>query len=336
MLSQLLLFTLAQSMTDIQVIGSHNSYHAGLAPKEMAALREKNPKAAEALDYTHPPLTKQLEMGVRKFELDIFADTKGGRYAKPAFATEPPYELASAMLKPGYKVLHVQDLDYRSSCQPLTACLSEIRTWSKAHPRHLPIYIMLETKSGTPRPGQMTTPEPITAALLDALDKEILSVFDRKQVVTPDDVRGNSATLEAAVLSRGWPSLESARGKVVFLFDQENITALYAEGHPSLKGRIVFTNATPGTPEAAFIKMNDPNSPRIPELVKLGYLIRTRSDAEGRTMKDAALASGATIISSDYYYSLHRKDGYFIDFGKGIARCNPVRASKCTAVSTTE
>jgi hypothetical protein len=50
------------------------------------------------------------------------------------------------MSKPGFKVMHVQDLDYRSTCQPFIACLQIVRTWSKAHPRHVPIYILLDTK----------------------------------------------------------------------------------------------------------------------------------------------------------------------------------------------
>jgi len=326
-------------MTDIQIIGSHNSYHAGLAPSEMQYLRKVNPKGAASLDYTHPPLLDQLNLGVRKFELDIFSDSKGGLFANPAaikliakegLPADPPFDPTGKMQKPGYKVIHVQDFDYRSTCQPLVECLTIIGDWSKAHPRHLPIYVLLETKTAGSRPTS-TTPEPVTAESLDALDAEILSVFDEKHLITPDAVRGKAQTLEQAVLTTGWPALDKARGKVVFLFDQENITAKYTEGHPALEGRIVFTNSTPGTPDAAFIKMNDPNSPKIPELVRRGYLVRTRADADGRIQKDAALASGAQIISTDYYFSKKMPDGYSVDFGGAIARCNPVKARKCNA-----
>src|SRR5438876_8077307 len=71
-------------LNQIQVIGSHNSYHAGLAPGEAAWLEKRNPKTAASLEYRHPPLDVQLSNGVRQVELDIFADTKGGRYATPA------------------------------------------------------------------------------------------------------------------------------------------------------------------------------------------------------------------------------------------------------------
>ena len=334
----------AQRMTEVQIIGSHNSYHAGLAPAELANLKKANPKLAESLDYAHPSITKQLDMGVRKLELDIFSDTRGGLFAKPKTAVpDPPFDPQGLMLKPGFKVIHVQDLDFRSTCQPFTGCLAELRQWSKAHPRHLPIYVLIETKTGNPRPEFMVTPEPVTVETLNLLDAEIRSVFEPRQIITPDDVRAGGKTLEAAVLTKGWPSLESARGKVVFLFDQETVTPLYTKGHPSLEGRVIFTNASPGTPDAAFVKENDAHSPRIPELVKKGYLVRTMSDggvagvrANDTQKKDAALASGAQIVSTDYYFSKKADSGYHVEFADGIARCNPLSSKTCKPDSLRE
>ena len=49
----------------------------------------------------------------------------------------------------------------------------------------------------------------------------------------------------------GWPTVEKARGKVVFLLDQRKMEGVYTEGHPSLRGRLIFTNATPGADDAA-------------------------------------------------------------------------------------
>ena len=71
-------------INQIQIIGSHNSYHAGLLPGMRAFLGEKKPDALRGLDYAHQPLNKQFDGGVRQIELDIFADSKGGRYAHPA------------------------------------------------------------------------------------------------------------------------------------------------------------------------------------------------------------------------------------------------------------
>ena len=38
-------------LNQIQVIGTHNSYHAGLAPSEGRLLEQKNPKLYQALEY---------------------------------------------------------------------------------------------------------------------------------------------------------------------------------------------------------------------------------------------------------------------------------------------
>jgi len=68
------------------------------------------------------------------------------------------------MEKPGFKVMHVQDVDYRSACEPFTACLAEVRAWSKAHPNHLPVFILVETKQGPLHVDFPTvTPEPFHA-----------------------------------------------------------------------------------------------------------------------------------------------------------------------------
>jgi Phosphoinositide phospholipase C, Ca2+-dependent len=330
-------------LNQIQVIGSHNSYHIGLDPSETAWLQKLNPKSADGLDYQHPGLDVQLSNGVRQVEIDIYADVDGGRYAHPAnlkmiadagLPADPPFDPKGLFLKPGFKVMHAQDIDYRSNCQPFTGCLAVLLNWSKAHPGHLPIFVLIETKVGKGRPFQVE-PEAFTPAVFDALDKEIRSVIPAKKMIVPDQVRGKHETLEEAVLTDGWPTLESARGKLIFLLDQRKAGPDYVAGHPSLKGRVIFTNAEPGTPDAAFVEQNDPakDPSLIPGLVKKGYLVRTRTDADtvqarsGETaMRDAALASGAQMLSSDYYFNEKSKwTDYSVSFPNGkIARCNPL------------
>lgn len=334
-------------LNQIQVIGSHNSYHAGLAPSEKAWLEKLNPKSAASLDYQHPPLDAQLSNGVRQVEIDIYGDAQGGRYAHPAnlrmissmgLPDDPPFDPDGLFLKPGFKVIHAQDVDYRSNCQPFTGCLATIMNWSKAHPGHLPIFVLIETKVGRSRPFQVE-PEPFTSAAFDSVDKEIRSVVPADKMIVPDDVRGQHATLNEAVLAGRWPVLEASRGKVIFLLDQRKAGPDYLEGHPSLKGRVIFTNAEPGSADAAFSEVNDPQKDPalILALVKKGYLIRTRTDADtvqarsgDTSMRDAALASGAQILSSDYYF--HEKaswSGFSVNFPKGeVARCNPVLSVK--------
>jgi len=41
---------------------------------------------------------------------------------------------------------------------------------------------------------------------------------------------------------------------------------------------VLFTNAEPGKPDAAFTEQNDGSKETIDTLVKQGYLVRTRTD----------------------------------------------------------
>jgi len=332
-------------MNQIQVMGSHNSYHQGIAPSEVKLMQAKNPKLYEGLEYRHRPLDRQFDSGIRQIELDIFADSQGGRYAHPAgpdavaaagLPKDPDFDPQRVMSKPGFKVMHMQDYDYRSTCQPLVACLQVIRTWSQSHPKHLPIYVLLETKQeDLPAQYHATTTEKFTASTFDALDAEIRSVFSPGEFITPDQVRGKHATLEEAVLNNEWPTLAEARGKVVFLMDQRSVGPLYLQGHPSLRGRVLFTNAAPGQPDAAFTEENEGTREEIAALVRKGYLVRTRTDEntkEARTndtaQRDAALASGAQLLSTDYPASEPSSwTTYSVSFPDGaVARCNPVNA----------
>jgi hypothetical protein len=331
-------------INQIQVIGTHNSYHAGFAPNAAKLWEEKNPRAFSGLDYRHQPLAEQFDSGVRQIELDVFADSKGGLYAHPAgpamvaaahLPPDPDFDPDGLMAKPGFKVLHMQDIDYRSTCEPFAACLEQVRKWSRAHPKHIPIFILVETKEEKPRaPAQVTVPEPFSASTFDALDAAIRSVFPANEMITPDDVRGSHETLNEAVLAGNWPTLKSARGKVIFLMDQRPVGPIYLAGHPSLRGRVLFTNAEPGQPDAAFIERNDGPANDITTLVQKGYLVRARTDSDTREARtnstdrrDAMFASGAQMLSTDYPVNEPaRWPGHFVVAlpGNAVARWDPV------------
>jgi hypothetical protein len=157
-------------------------------------------------------------------------------------------------------------------------------------------------------------------------------------LITPDRVRRGQTTLEQAILTLGWPRLGALRGKVMFTLDNGgSIRNAYLTGHPSLSGRILFTDSSPGQPEAAFVKVNDPlaNPATIPALVAQGYVVRTRTDSDtleardnDTTQRDAAIASGAQWVSTDY--PVPNPDfgtGYYVEIPGGTpARCNPINA----------
>lgn len=334
-------------LNQIQVIGTHNSYNGGFAPSEAKWLQQTNPKAYHGLEYSHPALAKQFDGGARQIEIDIATDPQGGRYAHPSIVeltkeaglpADPDFDPEHKMDKPGLKVLHVVDINQRSNCQPLTECLRQVRDWSNAHPRHVPIFVLLEDKHGATKSLANAVEAPqFTTADFDELDREIRSVFRPGEMIVPDQVRGTYPTLEAAVLAGNWPTLAASRGKVVFLMDQKKSGPIYTAGHPSLQGRVLFTNATPGDPDAAFIEQNSGTPEEINALVKKGYLVRARSDADtdnGRTgnthRRDELLQSGANFISTDYPATEPSKwTGYTVALPAGlIARCNPVSAPK--------
>ena len=123
------------------------------------------------------------------------------------------------MSPPGFKVIHVPDVDFKSSCVMLQACLAQVAAWSSAHPNHIPIVIVLHcTDTRTPMPGA-TSPMPFDAAAAAALDGEIRAGFTAGQIITPDQVKGAHASLKEAVQMGGWPTLRAARGKVIFVLE---------------------------------------------------------------------------------------------------------------------
>lgn len=336
----------AVRLNQIQVIGTHNSYNLGFAPSEAKWLQTRNPKAYLALEYKHPPLAQQLDGGVRQLEIDIVSDPKGGRFAHPLIVglvkqeglpADPDFDPDHEMEKPGFKVIHVPDLNQRSSCAMFVTCLRTVRAWSKAHADHLPLFLLIESKHGAVKgiPNGVVAEE-FTTEVFDALDKEIRSVFAESEMILPDQIRGKYPTLEAAVQAGNWPTLAQSRGKVIFLMDQKDRGPAYTAGHPSLRGRVLFTNATPGDPDAAFIEENSGMKAEIDALVKRGYIIRARTDDStvaarnnDTTRRDEVLASGAQLISTDYPLAEPSQwSGYSVGFVGGLpGRCNVVNAS---------
>ena len=336
-------------LDEIQVLGSHNSYHVEPAPALMGPLKQFSRGLAESIEYTHVVLRRQLDsFGIRQMEIDVWADPEGGHYlhrSVPAYlkirgATGPP-DLA----EPGYKVFHIQDLDFRSRCVTFLACLADINEWSDGNPDHLPVLILVEVKQDpivNPEAEALgihfTVPKQIDAADADALDAEIHKVIADDTLLTPDEVRGSSPSLRDAVVERGWPKVDDLRGKLLFfLIDGGPVRDVYVKGHRSLEGRAMFTNSPDDSPEASIFNIDDPigDGPRIGRLVKQGFLVRTRTDADTREARtgdtkrrEAAFASGAQFGSTDYYRPDPRLDaGYRVELpGGDIARCNPVTA----------
>jgi len=331
-------------LNHVQVLGTHNSYHLQPRPALLQAIASFDPLAAASMEYTHRPLDDQLGLlGIRQVELDVFADPAGGLFAVPIgpiLVQGYPDPIKPELLAPGLKVLHTQDIDFETTCLTFVSCLQTIKAWSDANPGHLPVMVLVEAQdravSAPPGLPPFTVPVPFGSDALGQIDAEIRSVFADDELITPDDVRGERPTLEQAVLNDGWPTLKESRGRLLFTLDNTDLKRdLYLAGHPSLEGRVLFTSSPPGSPESAFVKVNDPvaNQEYISQLVEAGYIVRTRADEDtvearyGLTARrDAALASGAQFVSTDYPEpDPDFSTGYFVEVADDTnARCNPV------------
>jgi hypothetical protein len=299
-------------LNHVQAIGTHNSYHL-LSPL-VGHLHEYH--------YEHAPFPVQLdEQGVRKFELDLYWDPEGF-----------------------YRVHHVNVVDKETLCETLTLCLETLRDWSLAHPGHHPIFLMIEPKgiyyADAFSDEPLCDPPEHEVCHYDELDAEIRAVLapegGRDLLITPDEVRGARPTLREAVLEDGWPTLRQTRGRFIGAMLAGVDLAGYTDGRPSLEGRALFVDSAPGRSDAAVMIHDDPvgDFAEIQALTALGYVIRTRADdlsdaqANDTTTRDAALASGAQIISTDYPVPEILNNGYFAAIPGGTpSGCNPVSAA---------
>jgi Phosphoinositide phospholipase C, Ca2+-dependent len=199
--------------------------------------------------------------------------------------------------------------------------------------------ILINAKDDSPLGTSGAAIAKFDAAAFDALDAEVASVFTDDELITPDQVQGKHATLREGVLAGGWPKLRDARGRVFFAVDEApKKVAIYRGERRSLEGRRMFVNIEESSPAAAYITLNEPpqDAKRIRAAVEAGFIVRTRADAdtlearEGKTeRREAALASGAQYVSSDYMQPDPRFAGYSVGLPDGATTvCNPVRAQK--------
>lgn len=285
----------------LQALGTHNSYH------------RRPPFVIPPWDYEHLPLDEQAaEQGVRQFELDLW--WSGDHF----------------------RVLHVKVIDANTTCDRYTDCLADLKRWSDAQPDHHPITVLLEVKDGYD--------EEHGADRLAALEAESLSVWPRERVLTPDDVRGDYPTLRDAVDAEGWPTLGAIRGRILLVLHAGGAyRRAYTDGDSTSVGRLFMPDAQGNAdlPVAGFHTMNDAFDARIPDVVARGHLVRTRSDSDGDEARahdfrraDAALASGAHFISTDFPWApTPARYGVIIPGGTPSA-CNPLTAPvDCTAES---
>lgn len=315
-------------LNQIQILGSHNSYHKRMDARLFSAISNINfllPAAYQVneLDYFHEPLADQLNtFELRGLEIDIYNDPNGGLFYNRGANSLAHMTVASniqELKEPGLKVLHIPDVDYETYYYTFKSMLTALKTWSDAHPNHLPIFLHIESKETAvtdvvPFLSIVGLAQTIkyTPALADNIDTEIKSVFGDalEKVITPDKVRGSYSTLKEAVQANNWPTIGESRGKFIFVMEggaQEE----YLQGHPSLQNRAMFLYTDDDTEEeSAFLIYNDAsrNKDSIILAVRNNFIVRTRADGTNKqnktgsyTQQNDAFSSGAQIVSTDYY-----------------------------------
>lgn len=275
-------------LNHIQTKGSHNSYH------------QQPPTLFDAShDYSHPPLTEQLDLHVRQFELDVHRTAEGT-----------------------WQVFHLPSIDEETSCLQFADCLQEIKDWSDAHGWHVPITVWLEPKDDLDAlaEGFVSIGDD-----LPLLDDEIRAVFPDERLFTPDDLRGDAGTLQAVVTGTGWPLLGEVRGMVIFaLLDNGAHRETYLRDAPELAGRVMFVDSSPDESVAALIK--DGGVDDIAVWSAAGFVVTsngslTGDSSDGETEDEALKAAGTHHIASDFVAP--SSDAYWLDLSP---RCNPITA----------
>jgi hypothetical protein len=287
-------------LTDVQVKGTHNSYH--VEPPTLF-----HPSHA----YTHPPLDVQLaDYGVRAFELDVHRHN-------------------TSLL-----VYHIFTADQVSTCESLGDCLSTIKGWSEQNPGHLPIMVWIELKDDAGGdafvdlapldqailavfpPEQVLTPDSVRGE-----HPSLRAAIDAEGWPTLGEVRNKVMFM---ILNGDHPAaVDYLAGEPALL------------GKPMFVGTNDFSAA-----HAAVSKINNPGSSRIAEAHAAGILTASNTcgadqdEASCFAELAAGLASGTHALKDDF---LAPGEGmtYFLDLPDASpARCNEATAPpECTAAA---
>ena len=225
---------------------------------------------------------------------------------------------------------HLPMVDGRSTCHKFSDCLASVKEWSRAHPKHLPVFVLIEVKEDL-APSDLD-------GKLDAIDFAITRVMSRDMLLMPEDVAGNSPSLREAITTRGWPSVDDTRGRVAFvMFGPGRHKRAYSAGRPRLDGRVMFVaERRLDHPHTSVVFYDDPirMRDRIADAVGKHFLVRTRADenlVRNARRRDAALSSGANFISSDFVDPRFN----WLEIGPNAAgRCNPLSATRDCGAST--
>jgi len=328
--------TKALYLNDIRILASHNSYKKKPDAKVLNFLAKVKNKIGEEnnpiqLEYGHELLSTQLnDFMIRGFEFDIYYDSKGRKFDKRKINSfifgMKKKSNAEGLKTPGFKVLHIADIDYETNYHTLEDALEELQSWSERNPMHCPIFINIEIKATSPadlssflRFLGFKRATKFTASTFNLLDSLVKSIFAPDQLFTPSQMKKNYSSIRERINKEGWPLLSDSRGKVFIILEGDNIDLYDNKGE-----RPLFVYGDQADVNTLFLLRNDPIDNEI-QINKLTdeYIVRTRTDAgtlEARANNyerfNAALNSNAQILSTDYYKADPAIGNFVIRIGK--------------------
>ena len=318
-------------MNEIRVLASHNSYKIQPTARTMKFINRFKSVLGEEnqpfqLAYSHPSISEQLTTyHIRGLELDVYNDPTGGRYFKHRLNFFIPKqrireEKYKSLKAPGFKIIHIPDIDYQTNCLSLADALKELNKWSLSNPTHAPIFVNIELKgsalgdeAGILRLFGFKKAIPFDRSSLNQMDSLFQAIL--KTMYRTTDFLKNEQNLQDRIQHQGWPSLGEVRGRIFVIIQGSG-----ASNYPDYGG--AFKYGVSENPNCIFLLYDDPFANEI--LIhqqRSTHIIRTRTDAgtiEARnndyTRLNKALESGAQILSTDYYKADPAVGSYVIPF----------------------
>ena len=350
---------------EFHVVGTHNSYKKKPSPYTVGMMRMVGlDLIADSIDYGHDSITDQISQGLDSFEIDIFADPDGGLlyethgpyllhpFTQSKFmmgrigakvgipepqrqATEAGYSAAmkATMSKPGFKVQHIQDIDFNTNCGgTLESCLEPMKGGVRKGEYQSDIWVLLEIKDEKPITGNRgldskdgipwASPKTMNTQLWLDLE-DVIKEFEHVHFIL-DNADLAEAYIKAMQDKR--PDAQPLLGVDVRKLDVAKADAYRSQG---IRTALVC---------------NDPDEvcydgKKISDLVKeQKYVIRTRADSGAKAMDYArakkAMESRAHIVHTDFPTELMPfmksaecstcRDGFFVN-GHGHS-CAGIRA----------
>lgn len=279
-------------VNQIQVRGSHNSYH-------VAPIVPFHPSHR----YTHAPLDVQLGLQrVRALELDVH------------------WSLGNREVQ----VYHLGLIDQTTTCFRFRDCLGLVAAWSDAHPDHLPVFLWIEAKDEFDR-WKFETLEPVDRDLRDVLGERLLAPDEvqgpYETLRRAIELRGWPTLAEA----RG-------RILAILINSGDEHARRYTRDFTTLAGRAMFASAERDQFTAPWAAVSGAGGDAAADALALGLLLARNTCSASETDEDCAaeladaLASGAHCLKDDFPAPVPGRS-YFLDFpGGALARCNPVTA----------